>query len=151
MREALKDAEAGRQQNGGRATVGAVLVDPAVGRGVVAATASRERQWVHDECPASMRNHPLHHAAMLCVQGVGRALAARGQGGDGDGDSEAPEGKSSPQGEGRHGTEAAKKTEGNKRKETEISEEEGVAEVPSPEQYLCTGYDLYITREPCLM
>lgn len=140
MKDALKDASTGRQQNGGRATVGAVLVDPAVGRGRgrVVATASRERQRVHDEWPASMRDHPLHHAAMLCVQGVGRALSARPQVGD--------EGESKP-----HVPPRGKRTEAEAAEGHKSAEGKGAVEVLSSKQYLCTGFDLYITREPCLM
>lgn len=151
MRAALKDASTGRQQNGGRATVGAVLVDPnptvgrgsGSGRGRVVAAASRERQQVHDGWPASMRDHPLHHAAMLCVQGVGRALAARPQAG-GEGEGELP-----PHGE------MAERAEGQRRAGVDVAEGKGEGtgevEVLSSKQYLCTGFDLYITREPCLM
>lgn len=149
MREALQDATAGRQQNGGRATVGAVLVDPTAGRerGKVVATASRERQKVHDEWPASMRDHPLHHAAMLCVQGVGRALAARPQIGVGVGDG--GEGKLPHGGDGAERAEGAERVEGAEGHES--AEGKGEVEVLSSKQYLCTGFDLYITREPCLM
>lgn len=150
MRDALKDASTGQEQNGGRATVGAVLVDPTVGRGRgrVVATASRERQQVHDEWPASMRDHPLHHAAMLCVQGVGRALAARPQVGD------RREGKLPSDGGKAERADKAKKVEevdGHTSAEIDIAEERGGVEALSSKQYLCTGFDLYITREPCLM
>ncbi|CAM9287683.1 unnamed protein product [Hapterophycus canaliculatus] len=146
MRTALEDAGAGRQQNGGRATVGAVMVDPVVGGGRVVATASRERQRVRDEGPPSFRDHPLHHPVMLCVQGVGRALAA------GHAQSIAAEKRKEERGRGGAGGQG-----GETRGEVERAENDarGAAEVEqevlSPEQYLCTGFDLYITREPCLM
>ncbi|CAM9361624.1 unnamed protein product [Ectocarpus fasciculatus] len=148
MREALVDAETARQQNGGRPTVGAVLVDPlGLGsgdrRGRVVATASRERQKVRDEEPASMRDHPLHHAVMLCVQGVGRALAAGSK----------QEKLAREQEEDSAGGKLGKDGEGIG-SETLCSDADpagGVVEVLSPKQYLCTGFDLYVTREPCLM
>lgn len=144
MRDALVDAETGRQQNGGRPTVGAVLVDPLGGcggrRGRVVATASRERQKVRHEEPASMRDHPLHHAVMLCVQGVGRALSA----GSRQEKLARKQEEDSAEGKEREG----------KGSESLCSDEDpagGVVEVLSPKQYLCTGFDLYVTREPCLM
>lgn len=169
MRAALDDADTGRQQNGGRATVGAVMVDPAVGKGRLVATASRERQRVRDEGPLSFRDHPLHHAVMLCVQGVGRALAA------GQAQETAAE-KRKEDGEATAQEELEGEASGNKLPRQEVGEREGAGrkgretrvaeigaksdacgaveveqEVLSPEQYLCTGFDLYITREPCLM
>lgn len=149
MREALKDADTGRQQNGGNATaVGAVMVDPTVGKGRVVATASGERQNVFDEGPASMRGHPLHHPAMLCVHGVARALAARKQGEKGGG-------KPSPHEEGDNKESESGAIEGKRKGSGNIGSVVdpgcGVVEVVSPEQYLCTGFDLYITQEPDLM
>lgn len=150
MRAALSDAERGRRQRGGKAMVGAVLVDP-VG-GTVVASASTERQSVFDEGHSSFRHHPLHHASMLCVQGAGRALVAgkiqastlkfastekppsgadEGEAGETPRTSEADMGEGSPSD--RSGDPCV-----------------GVDELP-PEQYLCTGFDLYITQEPCLM
>lgn len=153
MKEALKDAETGRQQNGGDATaaaaVGAVMVDPAVGKGRVVATASGERQKVSEEGPASMRGHPLHRPAMLCVHGVARALAARKpQGHEGGGkppsqeEGEKKESESDP---------IEGKGEGPGNIGSIVDSGGGVVEVVSPEQYLCTGFDLYITQEPGLM
>lgn len=148
MQDALKDAHSGRQQRGGRATVGAVMVDPALRKAV--SSASRERQIVHDECPSSMRDHPLHHAVMLCVNGVGRALtvgreeAAREEDNGG--------GKLPPEEEGG-GEESAKRdvAEGAGECSGKDSDLALGVEVLSPKQYLCTGFDLYVTREPCLM
>lgn len=163
MRAALQDADTARQQKGGRATVGAVIVDPAVERGRVVATASRERQRVREEGPSSFRDHPLHHPVMLCVQGVGRALtagqaqaaAADKRKGDGEAkvsgglEGEASGSKLPPHGEGEQegetrGAEASDESDACDAGEVE-------QEVLSPEQYLCTGFDLYITQEPCLM
>ncbi|CAM9953591.1 unnamed protein product [Ascophyllum nodosum] len=163
MLEALKDAHVGRRQADGQAAVGAVVVDPAVGR--VVAAAAQERQRVHDESRWSMRNHPLHHTVMLCVQQVGRAICAAK-------DEEAekrglavgipPEGgeREPPEGQGRGGV----KRKGSTPMATQSSDDDegasvsGVSCAPhslvgaiSPGQYLCTGLDLYITREPCLM
>lgn len=148
MRDALKDADTGRQQNGGTATVGAVMVDPAVGKGRVVATASRERQTVCEEGPASMKGHPLHHPAMLCVQGVGRALAARKIQGE-KGRANLPPGGDGDKSSGSDSTEEVGKESGNG--DGGVDSSRGVVEVVSHEQYLCTGFDLYITREPCLM
>lgn len=148
MREALVDAETARQQNGVRPPVGAVLVDPlGLGsegrRGRVVATASRERQKVRDEEPASMRDHPLHHAVMLCVQGVGRALAAGSK----------QEKLAREQEEDSAGGKLGKDGEGigSETLSSDADPAGGVVEVLSPRQYLCTGFDLYVTREPCLM
>lgn len=147
MRYAIEDAETGRQQNGGGATVGAVLVDPSVGQGRLVATASRERQIVLEEGPASMRGHPLHHPVMLCVQGVGRALAARKQGAEAGG-------KLPPRGGEEERAESdtiGGMGKGSGSTGSAVDSGCGVVEAVSPEQYLCTGFDLYITREPCLM
>lgn len=155
MREALKDAQMGRQQADGRAAVGAVIVDPTEGK--VVAAAAQERQRVHDESPPWMRDHPLHHAVMLCVQQVGRAIVAGKQRSDreqmrarksldkGESPEEREGGKEegTPRGSGDGGEASASSDPG-------ANPDPGTGLI-SPEQYLCTGLDLYITREPCLM
>ncbi|CAN0129643.1 unnamed protein product [Scytosiphon promiscuus] len=146
MKAALQDAGTGRQQKGGRATVGAVMVDPGVGRGRVVATASRERQRVRDEGPSCFRDHPLHHAVMLCVQGVGRALAA-GQASGAVLEKRSDDGEAKGAGE----LEGREAPGGKNARSHACHASEVEQEVLPPEQYLCTGFDLYITREPCLM
>lgn len=149
MRDALEDADTGRRQAGGRATVGAVLVDPAAGK--VVASASLERQRVHDEWPSSMRDHPLHHAAMLCIQSVGLALAAIQK--EVVRETDTREGKLPPEREEGVAAEAVASDAsagGGSGRGTRADPTAG-EQVLSSKQYLCTGFDLYITQEPCLM
>lgn len=165
MREALRDADIGRQQRGGRKTVGAVIVDPSTN--AVVASASRERRHVTKEetssCAKTLQDHPLRHPTMRCVNWVGRALVA--------GKAEALQ-----QIDQADGQEAKEGNAGGKLPTAGIKDDKHQERVPDqdlgstdeepstaagedamgvenvgPKQYLCTGFDLYITQEPCLM
>ncbi|XP_068602074.1 probable inactive tRNA-specific adenosine deaminase-like protein 3 [Brachionichthys hirsutus] len=107
MTAALSAARAGGAA--GMEAVGAVVVDPALERIVAAG---------HD----CRRDHPLHHAVMVCID-----LVARSQGGGCYSFDRHPACTFSPTNQ----------------------EQPGVAASSQP--YLCTGYDLYVTREPCTM
>lgn len=112
MTSALTAAQAAKEL--GMEAVGAVVVDPEVDR-IIA---------VGHDC---RRDHPLHHAVMVCID-----LVARSQGG------------------GNYCFDrytACQFSLPKAAKNQEMSNQsEGAAE-----PYICTGYDLYVTREPCVM
>lgn len=66
-------------------------------------------------------HHPLHHAVMVCID-----LVARSQGG------------------GSHCFDSYTNCSFTSRKDPSGPE-------AGPQPYICTGYDLYVTREPCVM
>lgn len=102
MMSAVAAAEAGKEL--GMEAVGAAMVDPST-ETVVA---------VGHDCRA---DHPLHHAAMVCID-----LVARSQGGGCYRFDRYPSCSFTPP-------------------DSDVT----------AQPYICTGYDLYVTREPCLM
>ncbi|KAG7330807.1 hypothetical protein KOW79_004776 [Hemibagrus wyckioides] len=106
MTAAVEAARSGREE--GMDAVGAAIVDPKSGRIITVG---------HD----LTRDHPLHHAVMVCID-----LVAWAQGGG-----VYPYGKHP----------ACRYTVS----DPLISSEE------SAQPYICTGYELYVTREPCVM
>ncbi|XP_034740863.1 probable inactive tRNA-specific adenosine deaminase-like protein 3 isoform X1 [Etheostoma cragini] len=111
MTTALTAAKAGSEL--GMEAVGAVVVDPATER-IVA---------VGHDCRG---DHPLHHAAMVCID-----LVAQSQGGGCYSFDRYPAcGSTPPTSDTCQGVPGAER---------------------SAQPYICTGYDLYVTREPCVM
>lgn len=106
MTSALTAAKAGNEL--GMGAVGAVVVDPVMER-IIA---------VGHDC---RRDHPLHHAVMVCID-----LVARSQGGGCYTFDQYP---------------AC----------TFTSLTSDSVQKASSQPYICTGYDLYVTREPCVM
>lgn len=107
MMSALSAAEAAKEL--GMEAVGAVVVDPEQKR-IIA---------VGHDC---RREHPLHHAVMVCID-----LVARSQGG----------------GCYRFDRYTACQFTSPKSSTSDSGSD--------PQPYICTGYDLYVTREPCIM
>ncbi|XP_062258119.1 probable inactive tRNA-specific adenosine deaminase-like protein 3 [Platichthys flesus] len=108
MMSAVAAARAGKET--GMEAVGAVVVNPATQR-VIA---------VGHDCRG---DHPLHHAAMVCID-----LVARSQGAGCYSFDKYPACSSA----------------------SPTSDTSPDAEA-SAQPYICTGYDLYVTREPCVM
>ncbi|KAG5852829.1 hypothetical protein ANANG_G00066700 [Anguilla anguilla] len=124
MTAAVMAAKAGRAL--GMDAVGAVIVDPQTER--VLATG-------HD-CRGGA--NPLHHAVMVCID-----LVARGQGGGAYKFDRYPTCQFSVPTSSPH------------QSRTVISPSVDLLGLDQAEQswvpYICTGYDLYVTREPCVM
>ncbi|XP_027023826.2 probable inactive tRNA-specific adenosine deaminase-like protein 3 [Tachysurus fulvidraco] len=109
MTAAVEAARSGREE--GMDAVGAVIVDPKSGRIIAVG---------HD----LTRDHPLHHAVMVCID-----LVAWAQGGGVYCYRKHP---------------ACRYTVSDSQLSSAASEE-------SVQPYICTGYELYVTREPCVM
>lgn len=106
MTTAVEAARSGRQE--GMDAVGAVIVDPTSGQIVAVG---------HD----LTRDHPLHHAVMVCID-----LVAWAQGGGVYSYEKHP---------------ACRYT----------ASDPQLCTGQSVQPYICTGYELYLTREPCIM
>lgn len=106
MTSAINAAKAGKRL--GMEAVGAAIVDPSLEKTIA----------VSHDC---RKDHPLHHAVMVCID-----LVARSQGGGCYSYDKYPACEFTP------GT---------------LPPSENAA----PQPYICTGYDLYVTREPCVL
>ncbi|XP_005996591.1 probable inactive tRNA-specific adenosine deaminase-like protein 3 [Latimeria chalumnae] len=124
MEKAIRTAKEG--ENKGMELVGAVLVDPNTD-GVLA---------VAHDCRNS--SNPLLHAVMVCID-----LVAHGQGGGAYTYKDYPACTFAVM-DRSHCTLAEKCLISIDREDCSESEDSGLP-------YICTGYDLYVTREPCVM
>ncbi|GAB5355290.1 hypothetical protein AAMO2058_000192500 [Amorphochlora amoebiformis] len=113
MRQAIE--EASRAAKNGQIPIGCVIVDP--GSSQVLAKAFDERLGLGQNPP-----HPLHHAAMRCIDRVSKRDL-----------------KLYPS--------DMKRGEKRGREDSLEGDERGARDKP----YLCTGFDMYITHEPCVM
>lgn len=115
MTAAVDAARAGHEQ--GMDGVGAVIVDPKSGQIIAVG---------HD----LTRDHPLHHAVMVCID-----LVAWAQGG----------------GVYRYEKHPACRYTTSEPQLISGQCEASKASEESVQPYICTGYELYVTREPCVM
>lgn len=124
MEQAIEAAKAGKEE--GMASVGALVVDPDTDAVLAVA---------HD-CRNSP--NPLLHAVMVCID-----LIAHGQGGGAYNYKKYPACHFVP-------TDASHYlANDNSLPSVDLSSLEQATESGLP--YICTGYDLYVTREPCVM
>ncbi|XP_007253305.3 probable inactive tRNA-specific adenosine deaminase-like protein 3 [Astyanax mexicanus] len=124
MMEAIEAARSGHTL--GMDAVGAVVVDPQTG----------QRLAVAHDCRRG--THPLHHAVMVCVD-----LVADSQGGGAYQYEKYPACRyyvPDPQVTTSHMDVSALESHSTSDKAKE-----------NGQSYICTGYDLYVTREPCVM
>lgn len=114
MTTAVEAARSGREE--GMEAVGAVITEPKSGRVIAVG---------HD----LTREHPLHHAVMVCID-----LVAHAQGG---------------------GVYQYEKHPACRYSVLDLQLSTGQRDALASEEsilpYICTGYELYVTREPCVM
>ncbi|XP_071212062.1 probable inactive tRNA-specific adenosine deaminase-like protein 3 [Salvelinus alpinus] len=126
MMAAVAAARAG--QDSGMEAVGAAVIDP---------EAERILAVGHD---CRQGGHPLHHAIMVCID-----LVARGQGGGAYTYDKYPACQSALP------YSSPSQKQGTTTMTTCGVVQDGDSAEESGEPYICTGYDLYVTREPCVM
>mmetsp|Transcript_7637 Transcript_7637/g.11564 ORF Transcript_7637/g.11564 Transcript_7637/m.11564 type:complete len:329 (-) Transcript_7637:42-1028(-) len=128
MRKAIKEGKTAKQD--GRLPIGCIIVDPR--ENLVIASSHDESRSTASSTEGSkdfIASHPLHHAVMRCIQLVSERDL-----------------KQWPQATKSHGNPKSdiKEVRGIKR---DIDGKAKIHDKP----YLCTGYDAYITHEPCVM
>ena len=136
MATATRLADAARAS--GREPVGAVLVDASSNCVVATAQDGRLACGVvpaAGTCVIAGTSHRLAHATMECIHSA--ATVVRGW-------------KVAPTHE--KGAGSGRRVPPQKRKRDSDAGEAPAGEVPpNPSQYLCSGFDLYVTKEPCPM
>jgi len=126
MREAIDLARRGSSY--GEVPIGCVIVDPKSDQVLGKAhDLTRGTSPPKASSSGSGKAHPLHHAVMMCIREVAKQDRKRWP----DPPSQTQPGESEEVG--------SKRTRG------------GESDAKSEKPYLCTGFDMYVTHEPCVM
>jgi tRNA-specific adenosine deaminase 3 len=125
---------------GARTDNAALIVDPAEGT-VVAVGGDRSNNWRRNEGGRLLVGHPLHHAALVAINCAAELDARTYPAGEDEKNiAAAPSEPSEP----------SEPEVGEKRRRGETLSASAMTETLG-RPYLCTGYDVYLVREPCVM